>query len=65
MVLTYDAYNETVEQKQEKDKQIGVLMEKQDRFEQMLQSLIDSNAERIVRKQRNKIMLIDRKLKSK
>jgi hypothetical protein len=65
MVLTYDAYNETVEQKQEKDKQIEVLMGKQDRFEQMLQSLIDSNAERIVRKQRNKIMLIDRKLKSK
>jgi hypothetical protein len=42
MVLTYDAYNETVEEKQEKDKQIEVLMEKQERFEQLIQSLIDS-----------------------
>ncbi|PWU78838.1 MAG: hypothetical protein DLM72_20425 [Candidatus Nitrosopolaris wilkensis] len=42
MVLTYDAYNETVEQKEQKDKQLEELIQKQTRFEQLLQSLIDS-----------------------
>jgi predicted amidophosphoribosyltransferase len=42
MVLTYDAYNETIEEKQEKDKEIEILARKQDRFEQLIQSLIDS-----------------------
>jgi integrase/recombinase XerD len=42
MVLTYDAYNETIEEKREKDKQIDILARKQDRFEQLIQSLIDS-----------------------
>jgi hypothetical protein len=42
MVLTYDAYNETIEQKNEKDQQIEGLIKKQEQFEQMIQSLIDS-----------------------
>ena len=42
MVLTYDAYNETVMDQQEKDKQIQTLMMKQEKFEQLIQSLIDS-----------------------
>src|SRR5436309_2335679 len=42
MVLTYDAYSETVEQKEEKDKQLEQLIQKQARFEQLVQSLIDS-----------------------
>lgn len=43
MVLTYDAYNETVvEQQQEKDNQIQTLIKKQEQFEQLIQSLIDS-----------------------
>jgi hypothetical protein len=37
MVLTYDAYNETVEEKQqEKDKQIEALIKKQEQFEQLI-----------------------------
>ena len=42
MVLTYDAYSETIEEKQTKDKQIEEMMQKQERFEQLIQSLIDS-----------------------
>jgi integrase len=42
MVLTYDAYNETVMEQQEKDNQIQTLMKKQEKFEQLIQSLIDS-----------------------
>jgi predicted amidophosphoribosyltransferase len=42
MVLTYDAYNETIEEKQEKDKQTEILATKQDRFEQLIHSLIDA-----------------------
>jgi hypothetical protein len=42
MVLTYDAYNETIEEKQIKDKQIEEMMRKQEQFEQLIQSLIDS-----------------------
>ncbi|MGC1134087.1 MAG: zinc ribbon domain-containing protein [Nitrososphaeraceae archaeon] len=42
MVLTYDAYSETIEEKQIKDKQIEEMMRKQEQFEQLIQSLIDS-----------------------
>ena len=42
MVLTYDAYTETTEEKNEKDKQIELLVKKQEKFEQLIQSLIDS-----------------------
>lgn len=42
MVLTYDAYNETVMKQQEKDNQIQALIKKQENFEQLIQSLIDS-----------------------
>ncbi|MGB7957085.1 MAG: hypothetical protein WCF23_24185 [Candidatus Nitrosopolaris sp.] len=42
MVLTYYAYNETIEQKEQKDKQLEELLQKQTRFEQLIQSLIDS-----------------------
>jgi predicted amidophosphoribosyltransferase len=42
MVLTYDAYNETIEEKQSKDKQIEETMRRIDKFEGMIQSLIDS-----------------------
>jgi integrase/recombinase XerD len=42
MVLTYDAYNETIEEKQIKDKQIEEMIRKQEQFEQLIQSLIDS-----------------------
>jgi hypothetical protein len=42
MVLTYDAYHETIEQKQEKDKQIADLTKKQERLENLIRSLIDS-----------------------
>jgi hypothetical protein len=41
MVLTYDAYNETIEEKQIKDKQIEEMIRKQEQFEQLIQSLID------------------------
>jgi integrase len=42
MVLTYNAYSETIEEKQIKDKQIEEMMHKQEQFEQLIQSLIDS-----------------------
>ncbi len=42
MVLTYDAYNETIEDRQTKDKQIESLVKNQEKFEQLIQSLIDS-----------------------
>ena len=42
MVLTYDAYSETIESTSNKDKQIEVLTKKQEQFEQLIQSLIDS-----------------------
>jgi integrase/recombinase XerD len=42
MVLTYNAYNETVEQQKEKDEQIQSLVRRQERFEQLIQTLIDS-----------------------
>jgi hypothetical protein len=42
MVLTYDAYSETLEKQQEKDSEIGALVKKQEKFEQLIQSLIDT-----------------------
>ena len=42
MVLTYDAYSETIEEKRIKDKQIEKMIQKQEKFEQLIQSLIDS-----------------------
>jgi integrase len=42
MVLTYDAYSETIEEKQVKDKQVEEMVRKQEKFEQLIQSLIDS-----------------------
>lgn len=42
MVLTYDAYSETLSGQQEKDNQIQTLMKKQEKFEQLIQSLIDT-----------------------
>ena len=42
MVLTYDAYSETIEGTSNKDKQIEDLIKKQEQFEQLIQSLIDS-----------------------
>jgi integrase/recombinase XerD len=42
MVLTYDAYTETIEQKEEKDMKLEELIQKQARFEQLIQSLIDT-----------------------
>jgi integrase/recombinase XerD len=42
MVLTYDAYSETIESTSNKDKQVEVLTKKQEQFEQLIQSLIDS-----------------------
>jgi integrase/recombinase XerD len=42
MVLSYDAYNETVEMQHQKDDQIETLMKKQEKVEQLIQTLIDS-----------------------
>lgn len=42
IVLTYDAYNETIEEKKNQDNVIGELRRKQEKFEQVIQSLIDS-----------------------
>lgn len=55
MVLTYDAYNETVEEKQNKDKQIEVLIKKQEQFESVIQSLIDSEQLRTVNSNQKKL----------
>jgi integrase len=40
MVLTYDAYNETIEQKQESDKQIRALMKKHEEMEEKFQMIL-------------------------
>ena len=42
MVLSYDAYNETVEMQHQKDNQIETLLKKQEKVEQLIQTLIDS-----------------------
>jgi integrase/recombinase XerD len=41
MVLTYDAYNKVIELTTMKDKRLEEVIEKQTRFEQLIQSLID------------------------
>ena len=42
MVLTYDAYNETLELEQNKDRKIEDMIRRQEQFERLIQSLIDS-----------------------
>jgi hypothetical protein len=42
MVLKYDSYMETIENDLKKEKVIEKLIEKQEKFEQLIQSLIDS-----------------------
>ncbi len=42
MVLTYDAYNETIDEKDKKDKEFDLLIKKQENFERLIQSLVDS-----------------------
>jgi integrase/recombinase XerD len=42
MVLTYDAYNETLALEQSKDSKIEDLTKRQEQFERLIQSLIDS-----------------------
>jgi predicted amidophosphoribosyltransferase len=56
MVLTYDAYNEAIEEKENKDKQIEVLIKKQEKFEQLIQSLIDSEQLRTVNSNKKNIL---------
>jgi integrase/recombinase XerD len=41
MILSYDSYIDTVENQKQKDEQINQLIKKQEKFEQMIQSLID------------------------
>jgi integrase/recombinase XerD len=42
MVLTYDAYNEALEQKDKQTNELTELKKKQEQFEQLIQSLIDT-----------------------
>ena len=42
MVLTYDAYNETLELERNKNRKIEDLTKRQEQFEILIQSLIDS-----------------------
>lgn len=42
MILTFEAYNEVVEEKRLKETQIEAMMRKQEQFERILQALIDS-----------------------
>jgi hypothetical protein len=42
MVLTYDAYSETLALEQNKDRKIEDMIRRQDQFERLIQSLIDS-----------------------
>jgi hypothetical protein len=42
MVLSYDAYNQTVADQQKNGKDIQTLVKKQEKFEQLIQSLIDT-----------------------
>jgi hypothetical protein len=42
MVLTYDAYNEALDEKNKQTNELTELKKKQDQFEQLIQSLIDS-----------------------
>ena len=43
MVISIDNYTETIEKQNEKDEQIKLLIEKQEKFEQLIQTLIDNN----------------------
>ncbi|HSF00821.1 MAG TPA: site-specific integrase [Nitrososphaeraceae archaeon] len=43
MILSYDAYTDTLEKQKQKDDQIKILIEKQEKFEQLIQTLIDNN----------------------
>jgi integrase/recombinase XerD len=42
MLQAYDAFNETMGENQNKDKQLEVLIKKQQQFERLIQSLVDS-----------------------
>ena len=42
MVLDYDAYTETIEQKEEQTDKLAKMEKKQEKFELIIQSLIDS-----------------------
>jgi hypothetical protein len=42
MVLTYDAYNEALDEKNKQTNELTELKKKQDQFEQLIQTLIDS-----------------------
>jgi hypothetical protein len=42
MVLTYDAYTETVEQNEKQSDKLAKMEERQEKFELIIQSLIDS-----------------------
>ena len=42
MALTYGAYNETLELEKNKDRKIEDLIKRQEQFERLIQSLIDS-----------------------
>jgi integrase len=43
MILSYNSYTDTLEKQKEKDDQIKTLIEKQEKFEQLIQTLIDNN----------------------
>ena len=42
MILSYDSYIDTVENQKQKDEQINQLITKQEKFEQLIHSLIES-----------------------
>jgi hypothetical protein len=42
MILTYDTYHETLEQERNKDRKIEDMIKRQEQFEILIQSLIDS-----------------------
>ena len=44
MVLSYDAYTETIEQKEQQTDKLAKMEKKQEKFELVIQSLIDSGS---------------------
>lgn len=42
MVLTYDAYNETLELEKNKDRKFEDMIKRQEQFERLIRTLIDS-----------------------
>ena len=42
MILSYDTYLETIEQKEQQTGELAKMKERQDKFELIIQSLIDS-----------------------